>query len=98
MVRAPTKAALSPFRTVDRAVVREDFPAFVTEAGVQGGWMAVGVRAVPRFEGGFFGEDSPEHTRGDSGVNESVSGGEKVIVVVMEAVFKGFGACGELLL
>jgi len=33
VVRAPTKAALSPFRTVDRAVVREDFPAFVTEAG-----------------------------------------------------------------
>jgi len=79
-------------------VVGEDFPAFVTEVGVQRGWAAVRVRAVSGFEGGFFGEDLPEHTCGDSGIDESVSGGEKCVVVIVESFFKGLGVCSELLL
>src|SRR5712671_2723536 len=50
------------------------------------------------FEGGFVGEDSPEHMCGDLSVNESMGGGEQVVVVTVEAIFEGFGSGGELLL
>ena len=66
VVRAAAEATLSPLRTVNGAMIGEDFPTFVAKAGVQGGWSTIRVRAVAWFEGGFFGEDSPEHACGDS--------------------------------
>ena len=56
------------------------------------------MRAMSRLEGGFFGEDSSEHMCGNSGIDELVGCSEKVIVVAVETIFKGFGACGEFLL
>ena len=98
MVRTATEAALSPLGTIDGAVVGEDFPAFVTEAGVQGMWAAVRVRAMVRLEWGFFGEYAPEHTCGDSGVNELMGGGEEVVVGFVKVLLEGLGGSGELLL
>jgi len=98
MVRAATETALSPSRTVDGVVVGEDFPALIAETGIQGGRTAIRVGAVSLFEGGFFSEDSPEHTCGDSGINESMGGGEEVVVIIVEAVFEDFGTCGQFLL
>jgi len=60
--------------------------------------VAIRVRAMSRLEGGFFGEDSSEHMCGNSGIDELVGCSEKVIVVAVETIFKGFGACGEFLL
>jgi len=79
-------------------VVGEDLPTFVAEVGVHGGWAMIGVRAVSWLEGGFFGEDSPEHACGNSGVDESVGGGKKIVMIGMEMIFEGLGACGEFLL
>jgi len=98
VIGAATEAALPPLGTVDGAMVREDFPTLIAEAGVQGGRAAVRMQARSLLERGFFGENSLEHACGDLGVDESVSGGEEVVVVVMEPVFKGLGTCGELLL
>jgi len=98
VVGATTKAALPMFGTIDGAVVGENFPTLVAEVGVQGTWAAIRVVTVLRFEGGFIGKNLPEHTHGDLGVDESVGGSEKVIVVVVEALLEIFGVCGELLL
>jgi len=91
MVRAATEAALSPSRTVDGVVVGKDLPTLVAEMRIQGGRSAIRVGTVSWLEGGFFGEDSPEHMRGDSGINELVGSGEEGIVITMEAVFEDFG-------
>ena len=98
MVEATTKTALSAFGTIDGTMVREDFPTFVAEMGVQGTGALIRVRAMLRLKRGFIGEDSPEHACRDSGVDESVGSGEEVVMVVMEALLKFFGVCGELLL
>jgi len=98
VVGVTTKAALSLLGTVDGTMVGEDFPTFVAEAGVQGGRAAVRVRAGSLLERGFFSENSPKHACGDSGVDESMSGGEEVVMVVMKLVLKGFGTCGEFFL
>ena len=94
MVRAATETALSPSRTIDGAVVGKDLPTLVAETRVQGSWTAIRVGTVAWLEGGFFGEDSPEHTHGDSGINELVGGGEEGVVIIVEAVFEDFGICG----
>ena len=98
VVGVTTKTALSAFGTIDGAMVGEDFPTLVAEMGVQGTGATIRVRAMLRLERGFIGEDSPEHTCGDLGVDESVGSSEEVVMVVMEALLEFSGVCGKLLL
>jgi len=56
------------------------------------------VGTVVGLERGFVGEYALEHTCGDSGVDESVGGGEQVVVITVESVSEGFCGGGEFLL
>ena len=98
MVRVATEAALFLLGTVDGAVVGKDFPAFITEAGVQGMWAVIRVRTVVCLEGGFIGKYMPEHMCGDSSVDELMGGAEEVVVVVVKALLEGLGGISEFLL
>jgi len=60
VVRAGTEATLSTLRTVADAMAGEDFPTFVTEAGVRGEWLLVWVWTSQGVKRVFIGEDMPE--------------------------------------
>ena len=60
VVGTGAEAALPTLQAVADAVAREDFPAFIAEAGVRGEWVLVGVRTAQRVKGVFIGEDTPE--------------------------------------
>ena len=60
MVRTGAEATLSALRTGADTVVGEDFPAFITEAGVHGSGASIRVRSSQGVKGVFIGEDAPE--------------------------------------
>jgi len=60
VVRAAAETALSSLRTAAHTVAGEDFPAFVTEAGVHGEGASVRVGSSQGVKGVFIGEDVPE--------------------------------------
>jgi len=97
---AETRAetALPTLGAVGGSVAREDFPAFITEAGVHGEWASVGVRSSKRVKGVFVGEDTPEQLCRDLSVNESVRGGYEVVMVGVETLLEVSCLNGHLLL
>ena len=60
VVRTGTEATLSVLGTVAGTVVGEDFPTFVTEAGVRGKGASIWVGSSQGVKGVFVGEDAPE--------------------------------------
>ena len=60
VVRMGAEAALAAFGTVADAVIGEDFPTFIAEAGIRGHGAPVRVRSSQGVKGVFVSEDAPE--------------------------------------
>src|SRR5712675_2126004 len=60
VVRTGAEAALAALGAGADTVVGEDFPTFITEAGVRGNGAPVQVRSSQGVEGVFVGEDALE--------------------------------------